>query len=294
MRLARNLLSMLLSIPTVALPQSSAPFVDIAGWRALIAANTQLPSEARVEVVKRDTLPYSFVHDGGDDRPFVMARSAFQLCHAHECVIIDAGYDAELAKRMGAANTFDPASWERIQKALSSAALIVVTHEHPDHLAGIARHEDPSTFVRRLLLTPEQHAGLAQYAPASGLSPALMAYKPQALLKPRRIAPGLVMIPAPGHTPGSVMFFQRMHTGTEILFIGDIAWALANVLENKSRPESTLARMVTPDDRQAVLGQVAALHALHAAEPKLIILPSHDQAYIDQLVRNGVLLNGFR
>ena len=102
------------------------------------------------------------------------------------------------------------------------------------------------------------------------------------------------MIPAAGHTPGSVMFLQRMSNGMELLFIGDVGWALADIIENKSRPASTLARMVTPDDRPAVLAQVAALHALRSAEPKLIILPSHDDAYIQQLIGAGALVSGFK
>lgn len=267
---------------------------DISEWRALVAADKDLPTQARVEVVKRDKLPYSFVHEGGDNRPFIMARSAFQLCGARGCAVIDAGYDAELAGRMGDKNTFDPASWKRIQDALSVASVVAVTHEHPDHMAGIARHANPASFVSKLILTPEQYSGLSQYATANGLSPALTSYKPQVLSVARRIAPGLVMIPAAGHTPGSVMFYQRMAGGTEILFVGDIAWALADVVENKSRPESTLKRMVTPDDRSAVLAQIAALHTLRAAEPKLIILPSHDDGYILELVRAGTLSSGFR
>jgi glyoxylase-like metal-dependent hydrolase (beta-lactamase superfamily II) len=288
------LLSVLLALPVHCLAQVDNSFTDIPTWRSLVAADRILPTQARVEVVKRDTLPYSFVHEGGDSRPFVMARSAFQLCSSRECTMIDAGYDAELANKLGASDTFDAASWARIQNALSRASTIAVTHEHPDHMAGLARHSDPTTFVAKLVLTPEQHAGLAQYAPAAGLSPALTNYKPQPLAKARRIAPGLVMIPAAGHTPGSVMFFQRMSNGNEILFIGDVGWALADIIENKSRPESTLARMVTPDDRAAVLKQIAALHALRVAEPKLIILPSHDNALIQDLIAAGSLTAGFR
>lgn len=294
MRSLSIILGLLATLPINCLAQSSASFTDIPTWRSLIAADRDLPTQARVEVVKRDTLPYSFVHEGGDNRPFVMARSAFQLCSRKNCAVIDAGYDEELANKLGASNTFDAASWTRIQKALSSAATIAVTHEHPDHMAGLARHSNPTTFVTKLILTPEQHEALAQYAPTIGLSPALSAYKPQALPKARRIAPGLVIVPAAGHTPGSVMFFQRMSNGMEILFIGDVGWALADVIENKSRPESTLARMVTPDDRTAVLAQIAALHALRAAEPKLIILPSHDDAFIQELIAAGSLIAGFR
>lgn len=271
---------------------------DISAWRALVAHDSDLPSEVRVEVLKRDTLSFAAVHEGGEPgRPFVMARSAFQVCGAEGCAVIDTGYDAELARsrQPGAVDTFDPAAWVRVQRALSDAHVVVVTHEHPDHIGGLARHNAPATVTDTLILTAAQHAGLVQYAPTgASLSPALASHQPIALQGPRRVGPGLVMIPAEGHTPGSVMLYQRMAGGREFLFIGDIAWAFANVEENRSRPESTLARMVTPDDRTAVLAQIAALHAFHLSHPDVVIVPSHDDALIARLVEAGVMMREFR
>jgi glyoxylase-like metal-dependent hydrolase (beta-lactamase superfamily II) len=292
------LLTLALAACATAPSENTGGFADIAAWRALVADDADLPREARVEIVKRDTVPFAAAHDGGAaDRPFVMARSAFQLCGAEGCAVIDAGYDAELARRgrPSAVDTFDAAAWARVQNALSNARVVAVTHEHPDHIAGLVRHADPATVTDTLILTTAQHAGLAQYAPEGApLSPALANHTPIALEAAQRIGPGLVMIPAAGHTPGSVMFYQRMANGREILFIGDIAWAMANVEENRSRPEATLARMVTPDDRVAVLAQIAALHAFHAANPEVVIVPSHDDALIARLVEEGVLAREFR
>ena len=46
-------------------------------------------------------------------------------------------------------------------------------------------------------------------------------------------------------------------------------------------------------DRPAVLRQIRALHDLAEAEPDLIILPAHDDAYLRQRVAEGVLAEGF-
>jgi glyoxylase-like metal-dependent hydrolase (beta-lactamase superfamily II) len=288
--------------PSMAAAASFDYVKDIVAWRQLVARDRTLPDEIRVETLKRDNNLYSNVHEGGEQRPYIMARTAFQLCGARDCAVIDAGYDEEIAMRRppGApplppgpvANPFDAASWVRVQGALSRASLVAVTHEHPDHLAGLARHADPASVVDTLILTPVQHAGLAQYAPAGGLAPAFVAFKPTALDRPRRVGPGLVMIPAAGHTAGSVMFYQRMADASEVLFIGDVAWAMANVIENKSR--SPNVRTVTPEDRPNVLAQVGALHALYKAQPRVLIIPSHDDVYIADLIAKGRVQQGFR
>lgn len=46
-------------------------------------------------------------------------------------------------------------------------------------------------------------------------------------------------------------------------------------------------------DRPAVLRQIRALHDLAAAEPELVILPAHDDAYLRQRIAEGVLSEGF-
>lgn len=284
-------------------PSANIDYVkEIASWRKLVAGDKNLPTEIRLETVKRDNNMFSNVHDGGEQRPYIMARTAFQLCGAQNCAVIDAGYDEDIATRrpLGAppagpvapANAFDNASWGRVQAALSSASVVVVTHEHPDHLAGIARHSNPASVVDTLILTPAQYDGLAQYAPAGGLSPSLVSFKPTPLNGPRRVGPGLVMIPAAGHTAGSVMFYQRMADNSEVLFIGDVAWAMANVIENKSRSPSV--RTVTPEDRPKVLEEVNALHTLYKAQPAVLIIPSHDDAYIADLIAKGRVKQNFK
>lgn len=101
-----------------------------------------------------------------------------------------------------------------------------------------------------------------------------------------------MLIKAPGHTPGSQMVYVQTANGTEVLFIGDVAWHFRNIELLRER-----ARLVTwlflKEDRRAVFGQFAALKRLPGDEPGIHIVPGHDGKVIDGLVAAGVLKKGF-
>jgi glyoxylase-like metal-dependent hydrolase (beta-lactamase superfamily II) len=105
------------------------------------------------------------------------------------------------------------------------------------------------------------------------------------------IAPGVVLIKAPGHTPGSQMVYVKRADGQEILFLGDVAWQMRNIEEVRER-----ARLVTwlgGEDREAVMGEFVELHRLHTAEPNLNMMPGHDSAELTRFLKAGLLTKGF-
>jgi glyoxylase-like metal-dependent hydrolase (beta-lactamase superfamily II) len=106
------------------------------------------------------------------------------------------------------------------------------------------------------------------------------------------IAPGVVLIKAPGHTPGSQMVYVQTANGAELLLIGDVAWHSRNIELQRER-----ARLMTmvfiKEDRRAVFGQLAALKRLHEAQPAIHIVPGHDGPVIESLIAAGVLKRGF-
>jgi glyoxylase-like metal-dependent hydrolase (beta-lactamase superfamily II) len=46
----------------------------------------------------------------------------------------------------------------------------------------------------------------------------------------------IVIVPAPGHTPGSVIVFATLPKGARFAFVGDLVWQLEGLLEREGRP----------------------------------------------------------
>lgn len=280
-----------------AVPSTTSYKADIAQWRELVKGDEgQLPTEIRVEIVGRDTVPLAAMQAGAAFEEYPRVRTAFQVNGPQGSTIIDSGMDADIARKTqrGETASFDEAAYGRVIAAMGVAATVAVTHEHPDHIGGVARFPVPERLAERLVLVKPQYEAMAQWT-EDGKAPA--AYANAQILDMQsaaRIAPGVVMIPAAGHTAGSVMFYARLADGREALFLGDIAWVLSNVKDLATRPRFTQQFfMVSKEDRAAVADQIRALHDLSKAEPALAMIPAHDAPVIAGLVEFGLIKEQF-
>jgi glyoxylase-like metal-dependent hydrolase (beta-lactamase superfamily II) len=280
-----------------AVPDDTTYTTDITLWRNLVANDTaELPKEIRVEVIGTSPVPFAAVQAGGALKQYLMARTAFELVGPSGSTIIDSGMDKELAGGAGPSEgaTYDEAAYNRVIAAMGNAARVLVTHEHPDHIGGIARFPVPERLAERLTLTRKQLAGLARFAPGGAVPAAFDSAQLIEPTAPTRVAPGVVMIPAEGHTPGNVMFYVRLADGREVLFLGDVAWALSNVTSPALRPRAVQEFvMKPPEDRTKVAEQIRALHELSKREPALVLIPSHDDIHLKSLITSGLLKPGF-
>ncbi|MCE9520991.1 MAG: MBL fold metallo-hydrolase [Alphaproteobacteria bacterium] len=279
-----------------AVPEATSYKTDIAEWRRLVSGDTaNLPSEIRIEFVGRDTMPFVAVQAGGANVDFARARTAFQLNGPDGSVIIDSGMDQDTAGKAqrGESAKFDAAAYGRVIAAMGSATRVAVTHEHIDHIGGVLGFPVPERLAERLVLTQKQFDGLGG-ATGKGVPAAYATMTHLDLSTPTRIAAGVVMIPAEGHTAGSAMFYVRLNDGREALFLGDIAWAISNVRLPALRPRFVQQfYMSPPEDRGKVGAQIRALHELATVEPGMAMIPSHDDAHFAALIASGLIKEQF-
>jgi len=261
---------------------------------AATAVPGTLPSRVNYLKVAESHRPLADIIEGGSQQNYVSARTAFQVVYpAGNWVMVDSGMDLTVHKFFGFGRE-EPYFADRnaaVQAAVRGASLVIVTHEHGDHAAGVIRSDARKEIAGHTLLTRDQVRTLINYPqmPEIRLTPEMArdyivvdyeSYLP--------VAPGIVLIKAPGHTPGHQMVYVRLDGGAEVLFIGDVAWTLANVTALKGRPANTMRR----------IGESAPALALQLRwikdvmdHDKLTVIPSHDDVLLQELAAGGRIGN---
>lgn len=231
--------------------------------------------------------------EGGSDDAATMARTVFQVEYPQGTVMIDAGMDRQVHhffEKTGP-QPFDTAAASLIARAVQQAKLIVITHEHGDHVANVIRLTDNS-IPPKTMLTKAQADALVNnpqmpeikldvnksrqfiIADFSGILP---------------VAPGMVLIKAPGHTRGEIMVYTRLENGSEFIFAGDVSWTYKGIEERKLKPKSESKRV--GENRDEVEKEVAWLND-RLVKDKMQVLVSHDDIKLPQLAAQGIIGNG--
>jgi len=271
-------------------PKTADGVFDITDWRIRAdRLDGDLPTEVRILEVGSDIVPSFIVQAGDFHGDTAMSYNAVEIVFPNYSIMVGGAIDlptAELMRQSETDGLFDPAAYEQLTDALASAGKVLMTHEHPDHIIALARHPAPDVLAPRLLLNQPQITALPAFADGE-LAPALKTVQPGLSGNVEAIAPGVVVVPAAGHSPGSQMIYIALENGEEVLLLGDIVWAMSNLDDLKTRPILTQYLVFDhSEDRATVKRQVRALHDLRVVEPDLIMVPAHDRDYLLKLAED--------
>lgn len=179
---------------------------------------------------------------------------------------------------------------EDIGRTAGDVKNVVVTHMHPDHIGGIEDFPDAALWVSR---DEWESAGERTALGKPDTSP----FDGHAVVKrveftgtaPYGPFPGsvdlfgdgsIVLLPAPGHTPGHMAVVVNLPGGS-FLFTGDCAW----IDRHWTGPElkSKLVRSLLEADWERNWANQHRIHEWSMASPDLIVVAGHEPANLERL-----------
>jgi len=260
--------------------------IDLDALHRAATSAGALPERIEVERVGEFAFPQAFVVAGGGFHMHPMVLTSYRVLWPDRSIIIDTAMAPEAAKKMPGSK-MDEAAYARMQAAIRKADGIVFTHEHPDHVGGVAKAPDFATIASEVLMTREQLTGpkleRGDFPPG-----ALDRVTPLDYQGLYAVAAGVVLQKAPGHSQGSQLIYVELATGARFLFVGDIAWSFDNIRQQRGRP--AFARLLMKEDRGAVAAQVQALGRL---PEDVHVIVAHDPVALENDLKAGLYRQGF-
>ena len=236
----------------------------------------------------------AFGYRGGsffEKRDFTM--SAVLVKHPKGDILIDTGFGSEIDShfekmpflfRLG--TSYEKETPAAVQLAKSGYDIkklrgILLTHAHWDHVSGI-----PDFPNVPILITADERSFIASDSAWSAVARSFdqVIYeeygfedKPYLGFPKSRDLYGdgsIVIVSAPGHTPGSIIVFLAMPNGRRYAMVGDLVWQREGITKREEKP--WLLRTFADSDSEKVRENILRMATIASRFPEMIIVPAHD------------------
>ena len=275
-------------------PEKSDFTVDFDKVRQLAAAKkSELPSRLNYLVIADGELPSWGVVAGDFGDPHKIEFPSFQLVYDDKTAIIEAPYNKRLFDKFPYGKNFYQENYGIMQQALLEADFIIATHEHWDHLGGVAQSAHLDQLLPKSIFTKKQING-PTIKDAEFPEHAFDHYTAIDYDGYHRVAPGVVLIEAPGHSVGHQFVYMVLQNGTEFLLTGDVVWVTANFEKQKARP--WLANKKRLENRKQIAHQMRWIYDEFYVNKKqpITMLTTHDPEQHTRYKAEGLLHEGFQ
>ncbi len=182
------------------------------------------------------------------------------------------------------------AGLDRLGYAVGDVNTAVLSHLHQDHIGGLGELGGAEIVVRQTewdtlsSLRPELRGLMTRHidlpglhwkriAPAPSADPVLSAF---AVSHDLFGDGSLVLVPTPGHTPGSMSLLVRRPEYPPLLMVGDLTYDV-HVFDDDHVPGV--------GNRRRLRNTSAMVKSMRRKLPDLVILPAHDPGAADRLTR---------
>ena len=258
------------------------------------------PAPVSLAIVRTSAKPVReamIVSGGSWSRDVTVSMSGFVIHHGDKVLAfdlglgsgIDAQFDAEMPMwarpTFGYARPVDPLAAQFVRAGQPLPEEVVLSHSHWDHGSGLEDIPKARVWVSgpELDLIRASHGGAGQPwmsqvgrpdirwetltfpdGPWMGFDRSLDVFGDKSV----------VVVPMPGHTPGSVGLFVTVSSGRRFLLVGDALWNAGELREGQGK--SSAASMIVDGDRAQTAAMVRQLVRLARDNPGLTIVPAHD------------------
>jgi N-acyl homoserine lactone hydrolase len=236
----------------------------------------------------------------GEQRRFAMAPVLVR--HPRGDLLIDAGFghdvDAhtrtqpQLGQLLTRYTKGRPAGEQLADGGVPPSSLkgVLITHAHWDHVSGLDRLAGVPVWVNdaefAFIGSQSHHPALIRSFGALPYHHYRFEHGPYFGFPQSFDVWGdgsVVVVPAPGHTPGSIIVFVALPSGKRYALLGDLVWQLEGITLPAERP--WLPRWLIEEDAAQVREAIARIAAIHRRHPQLQLVPAHDERALATIPR---------